>query len=134
MFINYMCSPMSSIRNSNAIGYASCTDPTLLHQDKYVRAYLEENEYDVEEYFSNTGRYPDFANEGDTYYEKLGVMRDFGSRNDTVVNMWQRAKSGSHVETSLWWIILVIVGAVGICVGAYFIAQMLKRRPRIIKK
>lgn len=134
MFIDYMCDPMSAIRNSNAVGYPSCVDPQKLRADENVCAYLEANEYDVEEYFSNTGRYPDFANEGDTYYEKLGVMRDFGSRNDTVVNMWQRAKSGSSVEASLWWIILVIVGAVGICVGAYFIAQTLKKRPRVIKK
>lgn len=134
MFIDYMCDPVNSIRNSNAIGYASCASPDLLHENADVCAYLEANEYDVEEYFSNTGRYPDFANEDDTYYEKLGVMRDFGSRNDTVVNMWQRAKSGSGVETSLWWIILAIVGAVGICIGAYFIAQTLKKRPRVIKK
>lgn len=130
MFIDYMCDPLNSIRNSNAIGYSSCTDPDLLHADEDVCAYLEYNEYDVEEYFSDTGRYPDFANEGDTYYQKLGVMRDFGSRNDTVVNMWQRAKSGSSVESSLWWIILAIVGAVGIVVGGYAIIQALKRRPR----
>lgn len=130
MFIDYMCKPMSSIRNSNAIGYSSCTDPELLHANEDVCAYLEDNEYDVEEYFSDTGRYPDFANEDDTYYQKLGVMRDFGSRNDTVVNMWQRAKSGSSVESSLWWIILAIVGAVGIAVGGYAITQALKRRPR----
>lgn len=134
MFIDYMCDPMSSVRNSNAIGYSSATDKNLLKANENVCAYLEDNEYDIEEYFSNTGRYPDFANEGDTYYQKFGVMRDFGSRNDVVVNMWQRAKSGSGVETSLWWIVLIIVGAIGIAVGAYFIVQALKRRPRVIKK
>lgn len=134
MFIDYMCDPMSSVRNSNAIGYASATDKNLLMADEDVCAYLENNEYDVEEYFANTARYPDFANEGDTYYQKLGVMRDFGNRNDIVVNMWQRAKSGASVDTSLWYILLVIVGAIALCVGIYFVAQALKRRPRIVSQ
>lgn len=134
MFIDYMCDPMSSVRNSNAIGYASATDKNLLMADEDVCAYLEDNEYDVEEYFENTARYPDFANEGDTYYQKLGVMRDFGNRNDTVVNMWQRAKSGASVDTSLWYILLVIVGAIALCVGIYFVVQALKRRPRVVSQ
>ena len=61
-------------------------------------------------------------------------MRDFADRNDVVVNMWQRAKSGATVDVNLWYIILAIVGAVGLCVGTYFAVQALKRRPRKLKQ
>ena len=127
MFIDYMCSPMSSIRNSVAIGYTSATDKNLLMADEDVLAYLEDCEYDVEEYFADEGRYPEIN-------ETLGVMRDFADRNDVVVNMWQRAKSGATVDVNLWYIIIAIVGAVGLCVGVYFAAQALKRRPRKLKQ
>lgn len=126
MFIDYMCNPLSSVRNSVAIGYTSATDKNLLKNDEEVCAYLEDCEYDVEEYFSNEGRYP-------TINETLGVMRDFADRNDVVVNMWQRAKSGATVDVNLWYIILVIIGTIGLCIGVYFVVQTLKRRPRKIK-
>ena len=127
MFIDYMCSPMSSIRNSVAIGYTSATDKNLLQNDEDVLQYLIDCEYDTDEYFADEGRYPEIN-------ETLGVMRDFADRNDVVVNMWQRAKSGATVDVNLWYIILAIVGAVGLCIGLYFIVQALKRRPRKIKQ
>lgn len=126
MFIDYMCNPMSSIRNSVSIGYTSATSKAVLQNDDDVLAYIEDNEYDVEEYFADEGRYP-------VINDKLGVMRDFGARNDAVVNMWQRAKSGAGVDTNLWYVILVVVGVVGIAVALYFVAQALRQRPRKIK-
>ena len=74
----------------------------------------------------NEGRYP-------VIDDTLGVMRDFGDRNDVVVNMWQRAKSGAHVDANLWFVILAIVLAVGVCVALYFSVEALKLRPRKIK-
>lgn len=127
MFIDYMCRPLSSVRNSVAIGYSSATAKTLLENDADVCAYLEDCEYDVEEYFADEGRYP-------VINETLGVMRDFGKRNDVVVNMWQRAKSGDGVDANLWYVILAIVGAVALVVGVYFIVQAIKLRPRKMKK
>ena len=131
MFIDYMCRPMSSVRNSVAIGYTSATDKNLLKADQDVLQYLIDCEYledvDDESYFEDKGRYPEIN-------ETLGVMRDFADRNDVVVNMWQRAKSGSTVDVNLWYIILAIVGAVGLCVGTYFAVQALKRRPRKLKQ
>ena len=131
MFIDYMCRPMSSVRNSVAIGYTSATDKNLLKADQDVLQYLIDCEYlddfDDESYFEDEGRYPEIN-------ETLGVMRDFADRNDVVVNMWQRAKSGATVDVNLWYIILAIVGAVGLCVGAYFAVQALKRRPRKLKQ
>ncbi len=131
MFIDYMCSPMSSIRNSVAIGYTSAADKNLLKADQDVLQYLIDCEYiddfDDESYFENEGRYP-------VIDESLGVMKDFGDRNDVVVNMWQRAKSGATVDVNLWYVILAIVGAIGLCLGVYFTVQALKRRPRKLKQ
>lgn len=126
MFIDYMANPTSSIRNSMAIGYTSAAAKDVLKSNADVVEYIIDNEYDVDEYFDNEGRYP-------VIDDTLGVMRDFGDRNDVVVNMWQRAKSGAHVDTNLWFVILAIVLAVGVCVALYFTVEALKLRPRKIK-
>lgn len=131
MFIDYMCSPMSSVRNSVAIGYTSAADKNLLKANQDVLQYLIDCEYlenvDDESYFEDERRYP-------VIDESLGVMKDFGDRNDVVVNMWQRAKSGATVDVNLWYVILAIVGAIGLCLGVYFTVQALKRRPRKLKQ
>ncbi len=83
-------------------------------------------EFDLDGYFENEVRYPEIN-------ETLGVMRDFGTQNDALVSMWQRAKSGNGIAPSLWWILLVIILAIALVIGAYFIAQALKLRPRKLK-
>jgi len=77
----------------------------------------------INEYFLDERRYP-------LIDEKLGMMRDYGDRNEVVVNMWQRAKSGSTVEHSLWWVLLVVIGIIGVSLLTYFISQRAKLRPR----
>ncbi|MBD5092420.1 MAG: hypothetical protein HDT36_03460, partial [Clostridiales bacterium] len=126
LFIDYMCRPMSGIRNSMEVCYSSAIDKELMQADEDVCAFIEENEYDVDEYFDDEARYPEIN-------ENLGVMRDFGSANDSLVQMWQRAKSGSGISASLWWILLVIVVLIGLLVGGYFLLQALKLRPRKLK-
>lgn len=143
MFIEYMCRPMSGIRNSMEIGYTSAVAKDILADDGDVAEFLIDNlyrdeedpefEYDedealecVEDYFADERRYP-------VIDDTLGVMRDFGKDNETLVQMWQRAKSGAGVENSLWWIILVIVLAIGLALGVYFCIQALKFRPRKIR-
>ncbi len=125
MFIDYMCKPQSAIRNSVAIGYSSAASKELLMGDEYVKSFLEDQEYDFDEYFDDIGRYPKID-------YNLGVMRDFGARNEDLVNMWQRAKSGAGVDVSLFIIIAAIIGAVAIAVALYFVFQALKCRPRRI--
>ena len=44
--------------------------------------------------------------------------------------MWQRAKAGGSVPSSLWWCLLAIVLFVGIVLGAYFLKEALKAKPR----
>lgn len=126
MFIDYMCAPENAIYNSMEIGYTCAVSKTLMQENEDVLAYIEECEYDIEEYFADEGRYPEIN-------ETLGVMRDFGERNETVVQMWQRAKSGAGVSPSLWWILLVIIGLIGASLGIYETIQALKCRPRKVK-
>lgn len=141
MFIEYMCRPLSGARNSMEVCYTSAISKELLLSDQEACDYIvdgytfdedgnpyevDENGepvyYDVNEYFEDERRYPEVN-------ETLGVMRDFGAQNDAVVQMWQRAKSGDGIETSLWWILLVIVLAIGLAIGVYFLVQALKLRP-----
>jgi len=102
-FIDFLLIPENAIRNSIEIGYTSAVDPNILKQDSAVVQILEDNEYDVEEYFTNDIRYPEFS-------EKLGVMKDFGAMNEKAVAMWERVKA----EGSLTWVL--IVGIVGVVV------------------
>lgn len=123
MFIDYMCRPENAIRNSIEIGYTCAVAKDQLANNEDVCAYIEEQEYDIVKYFDDIGRYPKIN-------ESLGVMRDFGDRNDALVNMWQRAKAGSSVNLSLLIIIAVIIGIILLAVAAYYIARALKVRPR----
>ena len=126
LFIEYMCRPEIAIRNSIEVCYSSAVAKDIMKNNEEVCAYIEENEYDVDEYFDDEARYPQIN-------ETLGVMQDFGDKNDALVQMWLRAKSGG-VSPSLGWILLGIALAVGLALGAYFAAQAFKARPRKSKK
>lgn len=76
-------------------------------------------------FYDDEGRYPEIT-------ENLGVMRDYGAANEDVVNMWQRAKAGGGVPASLWWCLLAIVLFVGVVLGAYFLKEALKAKPKKI--
>ena len=74
-------------------------------------------------FYYDEGRYPEIT-------ENLGVMQDYGAANEDVVNMWQRAKAGDGVPSELWWCLLAVVLAVGVALGAYFLKEALKSKPR----
>lgn len=76
-------------------------------------------------FYYDEGRYPEIT-------DNLGVMQDYGDANEDVVNMWQRAKAGGGVPSSLWWCLLAIVLFVGIVLGAYFLKEALKAKPKKI--
>lgn len=57
-------------------------------------------------------------------------MQDYGAANEDVVNMWQRAKAGDGVPSELWWCLLAVVLVVGVALGAYFLKEALKSKPR----
>ena len=115
MFIEYLCRPEIAIRNAMAIGYTSGLDKNAMLASEETLAIVEENEYDVEEYFSDELRYPDIASA-----TALGVMKDFGERNSATIEMWERVKSSKQDNMWILWVVIAIVGAGGIGFGIYY--------------
>ncbi|MBR2479937.1 MAG: extracellular solute-binding protein [Clostridia bacterium] len=115
MFIEYLCRPEIAIRNAMAIGYTSGLDKNAMLASEETLAIVEENEYDVEEYFSDELRYPDIASA-----TALGVMKDFGERNSATIEMWERVKSSKQDNMWILWVAIAIVGAGGIGFGIYY--------------
>lgn len=132
MFIDYMCNPDCAIRNSMEIGYTSAANKNILRSNDDVLAILEENEYDPEddfsEFFDDERRYPNIEDED--VYAKLGVMKDFGDNTEVLVQMWQRAKSGSTVDYNLFYIILAVVGIILLALLIYGITRWSKYIPK----
>lgn len=132
-FINYLLRPEISMRNAMEIGYTSCTDASVLKASEEAISILQENEYDVEEFFNDLGRYPEIDTESDV----LGVMKDFGDKNDAVVSMWERVKaSGDNGNKTIFIIIGVIAGVVVIGAVVAFIINKgnSKKRKKVVKK
>ena len=115
MFIDYLCRPEIAIRNAMAIGYTSGLDKNAMLASEETLAIVEENEYDIEEYFSDELRYPDIASA-----TVLGVMKDFGERNSATIEMWERVKSSKQDNKWILWVAIAIVGAGGIGFGIYY--------------
>ena len=132
MFIDYMAIPEHAILNSEEIGYTSAVDKALMQADSKVLDILTENGYeDTAEYFADERRYP--LIEDPEVFASLGVMQDYGSRNEIVVQMWERVKAGGSISLDLVWITLGIVGAGVLVACLYFAKEGLKRRPKIVK-
>lgn len=79
----------------------------LLGNVSLLECYEVENDIDsikefiTEEYYGDQRRYTE-------YTDKLGMMRDFGKHNDSVVNMWERVKSSG--EDTNWLILGITIG------------------------
>lgn len=74
-------------------------------------------------FFEDTARYAEIT-------DALGVMRDYGTANDRVVQMWERVKAGAETPWALIWCLVAVVIIVGGAVGIYFAKEAFKRRPR----
>lgn len=116
MFMDYLCRPEIAIRNSMAIGYTSAISKEVLLENEDVLAIVEENEYDVEEFFGDELRYPDLENA-----TLLGVMKDFGERNSATIEMWERVKSSKQDNMWIVWVVVAVVGAGLLGGGGYYI-------------
>ncbi len=125
IFIDYMNTPSVAAANMMEVGYTSAVDKEIITADSKAIAIIEENEYDVEEFFSYSVRYPEIT-------DKLGVMVDYGEKNDICVAMWERVKSEGN--STLKIIIIVVVSAL-VVVGVIFAVAKLsggkKRRRRV---
>ena len=126
MFIDFMNAPENAIRNSMAIGYTCSVDKDLLRATPSVLEILEENEYDVDDYFDDERRYPNMTGE-------FAIMHDFGKANDAVVAMWERAKAGSGVPMSLIYTLIAIIGIVLIIIVGYVIKEKVRLRRKVEK-
>lgn len=126
-FINFLCRPSIGIRNSMEIGYTCAISVDALLADADALAIIEENEYDVEEFFADELRYPDIDD------EKFGVMKDFGAKNTDVVAMWERVKAHGN---KTWVLIVVIVGIIvvaGSVVTIFIVKNKKGNKRRAIK-
>ena len=130
MFLDYICRPDIAMRNAMAIGYTSAVDKDAILQDEDALAIVEENEYEIDEYFEDELRYPDIATA-----TVLGVMKDFGERNPATIKMWERVKGSQQDNMWMLWTLIGVVGAVIVCVGVYFgITHRPSQYRRLIKK
>lgn len=128
-FINYLARPDIAMRNAMEIGYTcAISEDALLSSegtDYDAVAVLVDNEYDVEEYFSDPRRYPDMLE------SRFGLMRDFGSSNVDVLSMWERIKVTDNSGD-----LLLIIGAFGLAfclvIGSIVIVRRLKQKRRRI--
>jgi len=115
MFIEYLCRPEIAIRNAMAIGYTCAVDKDVMLASEEALSIVEENEYDVEEYFNDELRYPDIESA-----TMLGVMRDFGERNSATIEMWERVKSSKQDNMWILWVAIAVVVGAGIAFAVYY--------------
>lgn len=118
MFIDYVCRPDIAMRNAMAIGYTSAVDKDVFMASEEALAILEENEYDAEEFFGDERRYPDIKSNAN-----LGVMKDFGERNASTIEMWERVKSSKQNNLWILWVSIAVVGAGAIGFAIYYLVS-----------
>ncbi len=126
VFLDFLCRPDIAMRNSMDIGYTNGLDKEVLRLDSQVKTILEENDYDVDEYFDNQLRYPDIDD------ESLGVMKDFGNMHEKAMEMWERVKVKWD---RIWILIIIVVGvlAVGGGILAFVLIKNNKGKRRRVK-
>lgn len=120
-FIAFLNEPEIAMSNMLEIGYTSAVDKTVLQSNQAALALLAEAEYDVDEFFADARRYPEIT-------ENLGVMKDFGARNDVVVAMWERVVSSNTDLTTLWIIIGVVAALVIVGIVIFAVRRSKNRR------
>lgn len=123
MFVEYLNQPVNAVRNMMAIGYSSAVEPEILRADEEAMEVLAENEYDEEEFFSNQVMY--YTGTAD-----LGVMKDFGNKESSLVNMWERVKAQDNDPTVLIFIIVIVVVAVLVAVALIIVFKNKKSTRR----
>lgn len=118
LFLDYLCRPEVAMANSMYIGYTSALSANSLRADETAMGILAENDYTADEFFGDAIRYPDISQ------ANLGVMKDFGDRNEAAIAMWERVKSPDAADL-MWilWVVIGVVGAAAIGVGIYFIVR-----------
>lgn len=134
MFMNYLCNPEIAMRNCIEIGYTPAVATEKYRESEEAVDYLyeayevEPDEYEFfDEYFGDDRRCPSILG------TELSMMRDFGSQNEKMVEMWERVKA--HGETGNWATLGIIIGVIGVVaiVVVVFIAWKFRKKPRMRK-
>lgn len=116
MFMDYINDPVVAVENMMEIGYTSAVKADVVKASPEALQILADNEYDAEEFFADPVRYPDTSESA-----KLGVMKDFGSRNEAANAMWERVKSQGFPITLV--VIIVVIAVIVIGVVVFFIIK-----------
>lgn len=129
-FINFLCRPDIAMLNAMEIGYTSAISEgavrASLGTDMDGIAVIEENDYDVDEFFDDEMRYPDINN------ENLGVMKDFGDSNKNLVEMWERVKATDDGMGTIIVILIIIVCIALLGVGFVFLKKGGRKKRRVV--
>lgn len=142
MFIEYMCRPISAVRNMYEIGYTSAVEVDKILADEEAMAFMAEcyDEFSdedkayyggveayIEEYFSDETRYPDATD------PNLGVMQTFKD-NDAMISMWERVKAHGIFSWKLVVFFAAMVAAVAAAWGIGVLVRELRGRKRLLVK
>ena len=142
MFIEYMCRPISAVRNMYEIGYTSAVEVDKILADEEAMAFMAEcyDEFSdedkayyggveayIEEYFSDETRYPDATD------PNLGVMQTFKD-NDAMISMWERVKAHGIFSWKLVVFFAIMVAAVFATWGVSVLVRELRGRKRLLVK
>lgn len=131
-FINFLCRPDIAMLNAMEIGYTSALSAGSIKVSRGTQtdgmAVIEENEYSPEEFFDDDMRYPDINS------KKLGVMKDFGDSNKTLVEMWERVKTTDDGMGAIIVILVVLVCIALLGVGFIFFKKGGKKKRRVVKR
>lgn len=142
MFIEYMCRPISAVRNMYEIGYTSAVEVDKILADEEAMAFMAEcyDEFSdedkayyggveayIEEYFSDETRYPDATD------PNLGVMQTFKD-NDAMISMWERVKAHGIFSWKLVVFFAIMVAAVVATWGVGVLVRELRGRKRLLVK
>ena len=161
MFIDFLCRPDIAMMNSMNIGYVCSVNPDVflditnpeygeyskeallnLVDNEYAWEIAEEEVYedgifikleidgettlyDFTDFFADERRYPKMN-------DSLGVMKDFGEANDSVVAMWEHVKGSDGSQWSLLIAIGIIVGGVALVILSCHLTRYFKQRRRLI--
>lgn len=137
LFIDYLNRPDVATQNMVYIGYTSAVDSRQICQMPEVLEILLENEYaeldedgnvDASYFFDSEIRYPLDHLDSDYVDTRLGVMKDFGTSNSKVVQIWERVRS---TGVSAWTLLGVSIVIFGIVVGTIFLLIYVDQRKRM---
>lgn len=131
-FINFLCRPDIAMLNAMEIGYTSSVSEDAIRDsegtDEDGIAVITDCEYDVDEFFDDETRYPDINN------PNLGVMKDFGDANKTLVSMWERVKAADDGMGTIVTIIIILVSIIVLALlGVIIIKRVNTPKKRIVR-